>query len=138
MTIKLALTSTLNRFRTLSINHPIGLKWNRNGTMTVYQLGTKFTISNLFDYCYMPKRTKRAVLFSDEIMRLIEIQHYLENEGDEVTVVPVQWGFDILKPNRGGDPLVVEEVRFYSVKNSIVLWYMNFIPKFRAILKNIK
>lgn len=137
MNIKTTLTTSLNRLRTLSINHPLGLKWDKNGTMTVFQLGTKFTLSTLFDYCYMPKKNAKAIIFSDSIMELLEVQHYLENEGENSIIVPREWGFDILKPNRSGNPLLVHEVRFYSVKNPLVLWYMKSIPKFRAILKNI-
>lgn len=137
MTIKNILSSTLNRFRTVSVKHPIGVVWE-NKNMTLYQRGLKFNINNIFEYCYMPVKKKRAIILPHNIGKFLEAQHYLDNSEESVFVVPKEWGFDIMKPNKSGDPLVVYEIRFYSVKNKLVLFLMRWMPQFSALMKNLK
>lgn len=138
MTIKNALSASLNRFRTVSKNHPIGVVWNNN-VMTFHQLSSKFNISLLFEYCYMPKGGRhKGVILPKTIDLFLEAQHYLENSEESVFVVPRVWGFDILKPNKTGDPLIVYEIRFRSIDNPIVMWFLRWIPEFSTLMKNIK
>lgn len=131
MTLRYELSTTLNRFRSISINHPIAYKWEK-GVMTYYQLGKKWSMSKLFQSCHMPKYSKGVILPND-VKKLLKMESNLANYGEEIIIVPKEFGFDIMKPS-GSGPLVHDEIRFYSIKNRFVMYFMQWIPSFKSIL----
>lgn len=135
MSLKHELISTINRFRTTSVKHPIGVIW-KNNMMTFYQGGKKWNVNKLFFSSYKPTKAK-GILMPSDIIKLLEIEQKLQNENGELIVVPKELGFDILAPNKTGNPLLVDEVRFMTITNKYVLWYMGYLSEFRALVKNL-
>lgn len=132
MTLRTELINSINRFRTVSINHPVGFIW-KNNVMTFYQLGKKWTMSKLFHSCYMPRKA-RGVILPDTIKRLLTTESAMTGYSEDLIIVPKELGFDLLKPNPEGDPILLDEIRFVSVKNKLVYFFMRFIPAFRPIV----
>jgi len=60
----------------------------------------------------------------------------LDQTSDDLIIVPKEFGFDILKPEENRNPILVHEVRFWSIKNRFLLWFMNFDPNFKTLMKN--
>lgn len=131
MALRYELSSSLNRFRSISVNHPLAFKWEK-GVMTYYQLGKKWNMSKLFLSCYMPKYAKGIILPSD-IKKLLIMENNLAGYDDNVIIVPKDFGFDIMKPS-GSGPIVIDEIRFYSIKNRLVMHFMKWIPSFKGLL----
>lgn len=131
MALRYELSSSLNRFRSISVNHPIAYKWDK-GVMTYYQLGKKWNMSKLFTNCYMPKYSKGIILPKD-IKKLLILENNLSNYDENIIIVPKEFGFDIMKPSASG-PIVVDEIRLYSIKNKFVMYFMKWIPSFKNIL----
>jgi hypothetical protein len=65
------------------------------------------------------------------------VETKLRETNIEYIIVPKELGFDILTPNDSGDPILLEEIRFISISNKLVLWYMSFTPQFKSILKTL-
>lgn len=135
MSLKQEIINSIDRFRTISINHPVGFIWKDN-MMTFYQLGKKWTISKVFKSCYKPKKVKGIILPRD-IKNLLVIGNELQNSTEEVIIVPKELGFDLLKPNDSGNPLLMEELRFFSIRNKLVLFSMRFLPEFSSLMKTL-
>jgi hypothetical protein len=135
MSLKQDIINAIDRFRTTSINHPVGVIW-KNNQMSFYQLGKKWVISKVFTYCYKPKSIKGVILPRD-IKKLLMVETKLRETNIEYIIVPKELGFDILTPNDSGDPILLEEIRFISISNKLVLWYMSFTPQFKSILKTL-
>lgn len=135
MTLREDLGNFLNRFRSISINHPIAYRW-RNGIMTYYQLGKKWNMSKLFHSCYMPRKSN-GVLLPKDVKKLLLIEMELSDYKDNVIIVPKEFGFDLMKPTESG-PVLLDEVRFYSIKNKLVMYLLNWIPSFKGVLKMVE
>lgn len=135
MNLRAELTQSITRFRTTSVNHPIGFIWKDN-TMTFYQSGKRWVMSKVFHSCYMPGNCK-GILLPRDIKKLLLVENKLMDLKEDLIIVPKEFGFDLLLPNEFGDPLLIEEVRFYSIKNSLILFFMKFVTPFKGLLKNI-
>jgi hypothetical protein len=137
MRIKNVLSNSLSRFRTVPIKKPMLLSWDSQGFMIFkYQTG-KFTMKDVFNYCITDTKYDREfVLLPKDIKEFLDIQHYIDNTNDELIIVPKEYGFDILKVQDNGNPLLVFEQRFWSVKNQLILWFLKFTPKYSTLMKN--
>lgn len=134
MELRRELSLSLNRFRSISINHPIAFKWEK-GVMTYYQSGKKWSMSKLFTNCYMPKYSKGVILPND-IKKLLLIESRLSTYNDDIIIVPKEFGWDVMKAS-GSGPTVIEEIRLYSIKNKFVMYAMKWLPQFKHILRMV-
>jgi len=132
------LTNTLNRFRNKSTTHSMAFNWSGT-SMKLYQNGSVFTISDIFQGCFMPKGEVKGIILPNDIDKFIEVQDFIDGNLEDIIISPQKWGYNILKLNpKGGDPLLVHELRFYSIKGFLPLLFCKLIfPKMRIALKNV-
>jgi hypothetical protein len=137
MKIHKLLTNALNRFRTRSMTHPIAFSWNGN-SMTVYQNGSKFVMTDIFSGCIMPENKVKGLLLPKEINELVRIQQYIDDNINDLLIAPAEWGYNIYKLNpTGPNPLLVEELRFFSIKGWLPVWLAKLQKEFRIALNNV-
>jgi hypothetical protein len=133
------ITKNLDKFRTRSLTHPISFMWN-GSSMILYQNGSKFTLKEIFSGCIMPNKIVRGLILPEELDNLLDIQQYVDDNINDLIISPAKWGYDIYRLNpKGPGPLLVKELRFYSIKGAIP----NFIAslwdrEIRIALKNVK
>lgn len=132
------ISDSLNRFRTRSTTHLMGFRWN-GSNMKFYQNGSTFILSNLFSGSIMPNALVRGVILPKDVRKFIEVQHFIDNNTEDIIIAPAKWGYDIYILNKeGGNPLLVHELRFYSIKGSIPLFFAKWLlPGVRTALKNL-
>lgn len=135
MTLRAELTQSINRFRSISINHPVGFTW-KNNVMTFYQLGKRWTMSSLFHSCYMPS-SSRGILLPRDVKKLLLLENQIIDAKESLIIVPKMFGFDLMVPNENGNPILLDEIRFYSIRKPIILFFMKFFNPFKGLLKNI-
>lgn len=138
MKVYTILTKALNRFRTRSITHPMAFSWN-GMAMTYYQNGSTFTISDLFSGCFMPSKKVRGIILPTDLSKMIEVQQYIDDNLDDLMLTPRKWGYDVYKLNpNNANPLLVHELRFYSIKGILPIFIAKFLYKdLRIALKNV-
>lgn len=138
MKLYIILTTALNRFRNKSLNHPISFLWD-GSAMKLYQNGATFVMSDLFTGCFMPNRRVKGIILPKDIDNFIDAQNFMDNNSDDIIISPIKWGYKIYKINKkGGNPLLVKELKFYSIKGKFPLFITKLLfPKIRVALKNV-
>jgi hypothetical protein len=131
------ITKSLDRFRTRSLTHPIAFYWDGD-SMKIYQNGSSFVMKELFSGCFMPSSPVKGLILPEEINNLVETQQYIDDNISDLVISPSKWGYNIYKLNQGGNPFLVRELKFYSVKGSIPLFFARLWSKdIKIALKNI-
>jgi hypothetical protein len=138
MKVYKTLTKSLDRFRTRSITHPMAFSWNGT-SMMLYQNGSKFVISDLFSGCFMPSKTVKGIILPTTLSSMLDAQQFIDDNLEDLLISPKKWGYDIYKLNpNNANPLLVHELRFYSIKGIFPVFIAKFFFKdLRVALKNV-
>lgn len=137
MKIHAYLSDTLQRFRSRSMNHPIGIYWDGK-VLNCYQNGVRFKLKDIFSFCFVSKVPFKGILLPKDIRLLIEAQEFIDSHADDVIIVPKEFGFLIYKHGNGTpNPMLVFELNFISIKGFIPILFSKLIPQLRMVLSNV-